>query len=196
MGTLGAGGGSGRARRSQQREGGERSGRRAGTFSPTSAPREAAQPPEPRKRQQVVSPSRRAAQRAAETPSGFRGKPRLLGDPSRSTFLPVSLRYPGTRGGSKEGRCRRASPCLAVRMWMRRALGRDWIQPVSQLRDPGGVPPAASPGPHPSSKATPRLSTSRLFVFLGDGGEGEGWDRLLTFCPQRWILVSPVSFPK
>lgn len=47
-------------------------GRRAGTFSPTSAPREAAQPPEPRKRQQVVSPLRRAAQLAAETPSGCR----------------------------------------------------------------------------------------------------------------------------
>lgn len=72
MVTLGAEGGYGRARRSQQREGGERSGRRAGTFSPTSAPGEAAQPPEPRKRQQVVSPLRRAAQLAAETPSGCR----------------------------------------------------------------------------------------------------------------------------
>lgn len=69
MVTLGAEVGAGRAR-SSQNEGGERGRRPAGAGSATPAPGEAAQPPEPGKRQQVVSRWRRAARLGVRTQSG------------------------------------------------------------------------------------------------------------------------------
>lgn len=178
MVTLGAEGGYGRARRSQQREGGERGGRRAGTVSPTSVPREAAQPPEPRKTPTSSYSFEEGGSAGLRDSVRLQEEPRPHGDPSRSTFLPVSLRYPGTRRGEREGQRRRASPCLDVRPWMRMEpwgeAGNSWS---SSSATQGVCLRQLLLGLAPPRKQPPTLHP-KMFVFLG---KGEGWHRLLTF---------------
>ncbi|KAJ8783674.1 hypothetical protein J1605_008717 [Eschrichtius robustus] len=70
MVTLGAEVGAEQVPSSSHNEGGRRGARPAGAVSASPAPREAAQPPEPEKRQQVVSRWRGAARLGVGTPSG------------------------------------------------------------------------------------------------------------------------------
>jgi hypothetical protein len=103
-------------------------------------------------------------------------EPRPQGDPSRSTLLPVSLRYPGTRRGEKEGQRRRASPCLALRAWLWSPWGEAGNRRSSSATQ-GVCLPQLLLGLAPPRKQPPTLHP-KMFVFLG---KGEGWQRLLTF---------------
>lgn len=66
----------------------------------------------------------------------------------------------------------------------------DTVSQDFQLTDPGGVPPAAFPGPSPLLEISPHPLSPRRLFFLE---KGDGVGCIDHFYSQKWILVFSFS---
>lgn len=200
MGTPGAEGGAGRARRSRD-EGGQRGGRAAGGGCRRHPSAQRSGPTLCTRKTPTSSfPLEKGGWAGRQGSAHLLGDPRPLGKHSRPTFLSVSLRYLG-----REGRGRRAGKgALTLRAGSPRSgplherrgealgeaagrLGARPRLPGLPARGPRGVClQRLLPGPRPPRKQPPP-SAPKAFVFLG---KGDGVGCTDHFCAQKWILVS------